>query len=102
MVRTKEERKRKIGEGDLEENIYSEEGREEMLEEDDEITDLDEGFMKGYEEGAKSAKCPICGEVIGYDFVEREIDDDVYRFCSDEHADVYMRKINKKREHRRS
>lgn len=102
MPKTKEQKIREIEKGDAEENIYTEEGREEMFDDDDELTDVDEGFMKGYEEGAKSAKCPICGQVIEYDFVEREIDDDIYRFCSDEHADLYMNKINKKREHRRT
>lgn len=102
MPKTKEEKKREIEEGDVEEDIYSEEGREELFDEEDELTDMDEGFMKGYEEGAKSAKCPICGEVIEYDFVEREIDDDIYRFCSEEHADLYMKKIEKKRAHRRT
>ncbi|MFH1331992.1 MAG: hypothetical protein ABIH63_01780 [archaeon] len=101
MPKTKEQKKKEIESGEAEENIYSEEGREEMFEEDDELTDIDEGFMKGYEEGAKSAKCPVCGQVVEYDFVEREIDDDVYRFCSEEHADLYMKKINRRREHRR-
>jgi len=102
MPKTKEQKKKEIGDGDTEENIYTEEGREEMFDEDDELTDIDEGFMKGYEEGAKAAKCPVCGEVVEFDFVEREIDDDIYRFCSEEHADLYMKKIEKKRQHRRT
>ena len=71
--------------------IYSEKGREDQIEED-EITDLDEGFMKGYEEGEKMAKCPICGEALGDDFIEKEIDGEIYRFCSDEHAEEFIRK----------
>ena len=102
MPKSKEEKKKEIEEGDVDEDIYNDEGREEMMEEDDEITDEDEGFMKGYEEGAKAAKCPVCGEVLESDFVEREIDDDTYRFCSEEHADLYMKKIEKKRAHRRT
>ena len=75
--------------------IYSEQGREDQID-SDEITDLDEGFMKGYEEGEKMAKCPVCGVVLGNDFVEREIDGEIYRFCSEEHAEVFM-KLRKKR-----
>jgi len=71
--------------------IYSEEGRKNQIEED-EITDADEGFMKGYEEGEKMAKCPICREALDDDFVEKEIDGEIYRFCSDEHAEEFWGK----------
>lgn len=88
--KTLEEEEEAIKEGDIEEEVYSEAGREE-LEEEDEITDLDEGFMKGYDEGAKMAKCPVCNKVIEKDFVERDIDDETYRFCCEEHAEKYVK-----------
>jgi YHS domain-containing protein len=75
--------------------IYSKEGREDQIDED-EITDLDEGFMRGYEEGEKMAKCPLCGVVLDQDFVEREIDGEIYRFCCEEHMEIFIR--NYKRE----
>ena len=64
-----------------ERDIYDEEERSE-LEESDEISPEEEGFMKGYEEGKKMASCPKCGRALGAEFVEREIHDEIYRFCS--------------------
>ncbi len=90
--KTLEEEKKEMGEGEVEEEVYSEAGREDLVEDEDEITDLDEGVMKGYDEGAKMAKCPFCNKVIEFDFVEREIDDEVYRFCCEEHAEKYVKK----------
>lgn len=90
--KTLEEERREIDKGEAEDEVYSEAGREDLMEDEDEITDLDEGFMKGYDEGSKMAKCPICKEVLEDDFVEREIDGEIYRFCSDEHAEKFMKK----------
>ena len=78
--------------GDEEEDIYSEAGREELMEKEDEITDVDEGFMQGYDEGEKIAECPGCGKVLMEKVVEREIDGEVYRFCSDECASEYKKR----------
>lgn len=72
--------------------IYTEEGREELEEEEDELTDLDSGFMQGYNVGGKLAKCALCKKPLGDDFVEEEINEQLYRFCSDEHAEKYMEK----------
>ncbi len=74
------------------EDLYSEEGREEAME-DDEVDELEEGFMKGYEGGEKMAKCTLCKKPLGKSFVEEEIHGEVCRFCSEEHADAYMRKV---------
>ncbi len=57
------------------------------LEEADEIDEVEEGFMKGYEENIDESSCVECKKVIqGTDFVEEEIRDKVYRFCSEECA----------------
>ncbi len=40
-----------MDEEELEETIYEEEGREDLVE-DDEMTPEEEGFMKGYEEAS--------------------------------------------------
>ena len=73
-------------EGDHEDDIYDEEGRD-KLEESDEITELEEGFVEGFEEGEHEAKCAQCSKVlIGEDFVEEELDGHHYRFCSGECA----------------
>ena len=75
-------------EDNIEEDLYEEEGREELTE-DDEITPEEEGFMKGYDEGQKMSRCGKCGKAIVSDFVEKEINGEVYRFCSDSHAAAY-------------
>lgn len=90
MPKTKEELEDEIEEGDREEDIYTEEGRE-AAEEDDTITDSDEGFMEGYEEGDSAVKCANCGVVLEEDFIEREIDGEDYRFCSEECAETFKK-----------
>lgn len=88
---TIEEERQDVEEGKSEKNMYSEAGREELIEDDDEITDMDEGFMKGYDEGCKMTKCPVCQKILEDDLVEREINGEIYRFCSDEHAEKFAR-----------
>ncbi len=84
-------------EGDHEGDVYDEEGREE-LEESDEITEVEEGFLEGYEEGEHQAKCAECGKVlIDEKFVEEELEGHHYRFCSEECADAFEVKKKRKR-----
>ncbi len=71
------------------EDIYSEEGREEQLD-DDEISPREEGFMEGAHDDGQGAKCRKCGKILMDDFIERKVDDEIYRFCSDECADKYL------------
>lgn len=96
--KTLEEEKKEMDEGDVEEEVYSEAAREDMMEDEDEITDSDEGFMKGYDEGSKMVKCPACGKILEKDFVEREINDEVYRFCCEDHAEKYVKSHSGRRE----
>lgn len=73
-------------EGEFEEDVYTEEGQEELVE-NDEITDIEEGIMEGYEEGEHEAKCAQCKKIlIDEDFIEEEIDGKHLRFCSEECA----------------
>ena len=95
--KTIEEEQQEMGLGDADEEVYSEAGREKLTEDDDEMTDSDEGFMKGYDEGAKMAKCVVCGEVLAESFVEREFNGQVYRFCSDEHAEKFVKGHSKRK-----
>jgi len=69
--------------------IYTGESKEEL--EDDEISNVEEGFMKGYNE-FKGGKCCYCEKVIGDNPVEIEIDGETYRFCSGRCADKFMKK----------
>jgi flagellar biosynthesis/type III secretory pathway protein FliH len=80
----------------IEENkkdIYTEEGRE-IAEEEDEITNVEEGFMEGYEEGESAAKCSTCKKILEDDFIEEDFKEGSLKFCSEECATKYE-KYNK-------
>ncbi|MFH1399812.1 MAG: hypothetical protein ABIG95_06935 [Candidatus Woesearchaeota archaeon] len=74
-------------------DIYSDEGREELVE-DDAIEPWEEGFMKGADGMGQDAKCRYCGEIFtGPDSViEEEIDGEILRFCSEGCAEKYKKK----------
>ena len=72
-------------------DIYTEKGLEE-LEEDDEIAPWEEGFMEGAKGGGQGAKCRKCGKILIDDFIERQIGDQIYRFCSEECSETYKKK----------
>ena len=91
MPKTKEELEEEVESGDREEDIYTEEGRE-TAEEDDTITDSEEGFMEGYEEGDSAVKCANCGTILEDDFIEREINGEEFRFCSEECAETFKKR----------
>ena len=90
--KTLEEEKQKIDAGEKEQEVYSEAGLEDLEEHEDEITEVDEGFMKGYNEGAKSAKCVACGKVLGKEVIELEHNDQIYRFCCSKCAEKFEKK----------
>lgn len=84
---------------DSEEEIYSEEGREELLDAD-EISPEEEGFMEGAEGRGDQNCCAECGELLGEketDLYEREFDGEIKWFCCEEHAENYAKKRAKKR-----
>lgn len=85
----KEDLKRKIATGEKDEDVYDETSSE-ILEEDDEISDLEEGFAEGYKEDL--SKCALCGKLIKSDEpVELEIKGEHYMFCSAEHANIFKK-----------
>ncbi len=43
----------------------------------------EEGFRLGEEGGGSGAKCRTCGKILLRKLVEKEIDDEIMRFCSD-------------------
>jgi len=88
MLKTKEQMEENIELGDAEENIYTEAGRE-VAEENDEITNLEEGFMEGYNKGEAAAKCSNCKKVLQDDFIEEEFHSNVLKFCSEQCATQY-------------
>ncbi len=80
--------------GEKDEDVYTAEGREELVE-DDEVDSWEEGFMEGAEGRGKLAKCAHCGKVLSQSkkrIIEREIDDEIHLFCSPECAEKGVRK----------
>ncbi|MFO8015593.1 MAG: hypothetical protein R6U32_00665 [Candidatus Woesearchaeota archaeon] len=97
---TEEKKRQEMENGELEENVYSEAGRENLAE-DDEVENWEEGFSKGADEEGKDAKCRYCGKILsGTDFYERKIDGMKCLFCSEEHAERYIEKKSKSRQGR--
>jgi hypothetical protein len=91
-----EKTREKIAKGKKEEDVYSEEGREELLE-DDEIEPFEEGFMEGAEGRGKKNCCAECGKLLGEeDVFERQFGDETRWFCSEEHAENYAKRMKKK------
>jgi hypothetical protein len=82
MSKTKEQAEEEIESGDMEEDIYTCAGRE-VAEENDEITELEEGFMEGYEDDEDAAKCSNCKKILEEDFSEGEFHGELLKFCSD-------------------
>ncbi len=78
----------KLQVGDEEEDVYTEEGREELLE-DDEIEPWEEGFSEGAEERGELGACAHCGKPLGdreENVFEKEYDDELMFFCSEKCA----------------
>lgn len=71
------------------EDIYSKEGRKNLVE-DDEITPIEEGFMEGARDDGQGAKCRKCGKPLLDNFIEKEINGEIYRFCSNRCADKFV------------
>ena len=78
-----EDVKKEMEEGNVEEDVYSRAGREKELD-DDEISDVEEGFSEGADSEGRDAKCRNCGKPLmgPRHIVEKEIDGVIMRFCS--------------------
>ena len=80
---------------ETEEEVYTSEGREHLVD-DDEISPWEAAFMEGADEDGQNAKCRNCGKVLirENNIVEKSINNELYRFCSEECADEFEKKIN--------
>ncbi len=88
LPETPEEEKQGMETGEKEEDVYSEEGRESLVE-DDEIEPWEEEFMEGAEEKGEEGNCAHCGNVLSQEpeeVIEREIKGKKFKFCSDKCA----------------
>jgi hypothetical protein len=84
---TPEEIETEMHTGEKDADTYTEEGREELME-DDEVSEWEEGFAEGEEESEK-AHCAACGKVLSQDkkkLIEREFDHVIFLFCSEKCA----------------
>jgi len=75
-----------------EQDVYSREGREELVE-NDELSPEEAGFMEGAELDGQHAKCRKCGKILFDDIVETEIDTEIHRFCSQKCADKFKKNL---------
>jgi len=75
--------------GEKDEEVYSEVGRE-KLQEDDEISPTEEGFMEGAEDKGELGTCGSCGKPISQDseeVVETKVDGEIVWYCNEECAE---------------
>lgn len=87
--KTKEEQRLDIKTGDQDEEVYTEAGRDELVE-DDEIDAWEAGFMEGAEGRGQMTSCARCGKLLGQGkakIFERKINGKKMLFCSEEHAE---------------
>ena len=73
-------------------DLYSEKGREELIEGEDEITAIDEGFMRGYDEGERVTDCANCARMLPDHPIEEEFAGEMHFFCSSSCAEEYGEK----------
>ncbi len=78
--------------GDKDEDIYSKEGREKLVE-DDEIDPIEAGIMEGASQAGQLGKDALTGEPLMdvEDVIETEIDGKVYRFVNQENAEKFRK-----------
>jgi len=76
--------------GNKEADVYSDEGLE-SLQEDDEISPEEEGFMEGERHGDKNAKCAKCEKIFDEtdNVFEREVNGQILKFCSQKCDEEY-------------
>ncbi|MDO8511044.1 MAG: hypothetical protein Q7S55_02660 [Nanoarchaeota archaeon] len=95
---TSEEHELAMAVGDEDEDIYTEEGRK-KLEEDDEITPWEEGLMEGASGLGQLGKDALSGKPIidADEVIEMELDGKLYRFVSTKNAEKFREKMMKQK-----
>ena len=78
-----------------EKDIYTDEGREELID-DGEIEPWEDAFMRGAEGEGEEGVCKNCDKVLTDKdkIIEKEYDGRIVRFCSSACADEYKEKDN--------
>ena len=95
---TSEEIEQDMEAGEKNEDVYSEEGREKLVE-DGEISPEEEGFMRGAENQGQLGKDALTGEPLMdiEDVEETEIDGQAYRFVNEENAQKFRERKEKEK-----
>lgn len=93
MKKEKRLKKDEMRTGAKEATVYTAAGRE-ILEEDDEISPEEEGFMEGAENDGEQGKCANCGAALlnAENTFETKIDGKTYWFCSNKCIKHYKEK----------
>ncbi len=92
-----DEKKMKMKLGEEDEDIYSTEGQEEEVEED-EIEPWEAGFMEGASGAGQLGKDALTGKpLVGRKVVEAEISGKLYRFASEENVRKFKEKMVKEK-----
>ena len=95
---TSEEHELAMEHGDEDEDVYTEEGRK-KLEEDDEIEPWEEGVMEGASGIGQLGKDALTGKPLmdSDEVIEMELDGKLYRFVSTKNAEKFREKMMKKK-----
>ncbi|MEM4264070.1 MAG: hypothetical protein QW666_04240 [Candidatus Woesearchaeota archaeon] len=91
---TPDEFDKELHAGEKEEDVYTEEGREDLVE-DDEIEPWEEGFAEGAADKGEYGDCAHCGKPLRQEeekVIEKEISHKIYQFCSDKCASKGLKK----------
>lgn len=93
-----DERELRMKKGDADEDVYSQEGRE-LLEEDDELETWEQGFIEGEEEGGQLGKDALTGvPLIGDKVIQVKFKGRIYRFANEKNAKKFREKLEKREE----
>jgi len=74
-------------------DLYFSKEQRENLEENDEIDEVEEAFMQGYEAGENIAQCATCKAILtDTNFIEEEFNEEIRRFCSTRCQEIFHKK----------
>ncbi len=95
---TPEEREEAMEHGEIDEDLDTEEGRKQQVEED-EVEPWEAGFAEGAAGLGQLGKDALTGEPLmdADDVVEAEIDGKLYRFANEENAEKFREKKKKEK-----
>jgi len=93
MEKTADEKKQDMEIGKADEDVYTAEGREKLVE-DGEISPREAAFMQGAEGKGELGNCATCGKPIGDSqetVVEKKVKGELIWFCCNDCAENYQK-----------